>query len=49
MSSRPPRSRSLSGGMALLIALAVGVAGGMLAIVPVESQALTLEALRAPA
>ena len=34
--------------MALLIALTVGVAGGLLTIVPVESQALTLEARRAP-
>ncbi len=49
MSLRPSRSRRISGGMALLIALAVGVAGGMLRIVPVESQALMLEALRAPA
>ena len=49
MSLRPPRSRSLSGGMALLIALAVGVVGSLLTIVPVKSQALTLEALRAPA
>lgn len=42
------RGRRLSGAVVLVAVIAIGLAGGALPLVPVSSQAITLEAARAP-